>query len=176
MIASAQTRHSQMLTLDRRIEVVAGQPPLDELVGRLRVLKGIDTLSAATIAAEVGDFNAFAHASSFMAYVGLVPREHSSGQRERRGSITKTGNAHLRRVLVEAAWAYRHRPAVGAHLRRRQADTPANLVAYSWHVQQRLHHRYRSLAATKHPNVAVVGVARELAGFAWALMTERYPR
>jgi len=176
MIASAQTRHSQLLTLDRRITELAAQPPLDELVGRLRVLKGIDTLSAATIAAEVGDFNAFAHASSFMAYVGLVPREHSSGQREWRGSITKTGNAHLRRVLVEAAWAYRHRPAVGAHLRRRQADMPADLVAFSWKTQQRLHARYRTLAATKHANVAVVGVARELAGFVWAIATQRYPR
>lgn len=176
MIASAQTRHAQLLTLDRRIEQLAEQPPLTHAVQRLRVLKGIDTLSAATITAEVGDFNAFPRASAFMAYVGLVPREHSSGQHQWRGSITKTGNAHLRRVLVEAAWAYRHRPAVGAHLRRRHADQPADLIAFSWHVQQRLHGRYRTLAATKHSNVAVVAVARELAGFVWAVMTERYPR
>lgn len=161
--------------MDRRIEAVAEQPPLADAVMRLRALKGIDTLTAATIAAEVGDFNAFANARAFMAYVGLVPRERSSGQQEWRGSITKTGNSHLRRVLVEAAWAYRHRPAVGAHLRRRHSDQPAQLVAFSWHVQQRLHARYRTLAATKHPNVAVVGVARELAGFVWAVMTERYP-
>jgi transposase len=176
MIASCQTRHAQLTSLDRRIAELAEQPPLEEAVARLRVLRGIDTLSAATIAAEAGDFHAYARATSFMAYVGLVPREHSSGQREWRGSITKTGNAHLRRVLVEAAWAYRHRPAVGAKLRARQTGLPTDLVAFAWGVQQRLHARYRTLAATKHANVAVVGVARELAGFVWAVMTESYPR
>lgn len=176
MIASCQTRHAQLLTLDRRIEALAEQPPLVEAVEKLRALKGIDTLSAATITAEAGDLHAYPTARAFMAYVGLVPREHTSGQREWRGSITKTGNTHLRRVLVEAAWAYRHRPAVGAHLRRRQAHLPADLVAFSWHTQQRLHSRYRTLAAAKHTNVAIVGVARELAGFVWAVGTQRYPR
>jgi transposase len=131
-------------------------------------------LTAATIAAEVGDFAQFSHATSFMSFVGLVPKEHSSGDREWRGSITKAGNAHVRRVLVEAAWAYRHRPAIGVALRRRQQELSPELVAYSWQAQLRLCAKYRKLSVTKHANVAVTAVARELAGFVWAAMTERF--
>lgn len=174
MIASAQHRHAELRSMDRRIEELAHEPLLREPVSRLRVLKGIDTLSAATIAAEVGDFAQFPRAASFMAFVGLVPGEHSSGQRERRGSITKAGNAHVRRVLVEAAWAYQHRPAVGAILRRRQEGLPPELVAFSFKAQLRLNARYRKLVVIKPKTVAATAVARELAGFVWAVMQERY--
>lgn len=160
--------------MDARIEEVAGQAPLRDAVARLRVLKGIDTLTAATIAAEVGDFAQFPRASSFMAFVGLVPGEHSSGATERRGSITKAGNAHVRRVLVESAWAYQHRPAVGAVMRRRQEGLPSALIGFSWSAQLRLHAKYRKLLMTKPKNVAVTAVARELAGFVWAVMRDRY--
>jgi transposase len=174
MVATAQARHAELRSMDRRIGELADSLPLRDAVARLRVLKGIDTLTAATIAAEVGDFAQFARASSFMAFVGLVPGERSSGMTERRGSITKMGNAHVRRVLVEAAWAYQHRPAVGAVLRRRQEGLPTPLVEFSWTAQLRLHHKYRKLAATKPKTVAVTAVARELAGFVWAVMTEQY--
>ena len=85
--------------------------------------------------------------------------------------VTETGNAHLRRVLVEAAWAYRHRPRVGAPLERRQEGQPPEVIAYSWKAQTRLHDRFRRISATKNRNVAVVAVARELAGFIWGLGT-----
>lgn len=174
LITNVQTKHAELVSLDRRIEQIATTPSMVEPVARLRALKGIDTLTAATITAEVGDFAAFPRAASFMAMTGLVPSEYSSGAREQRGSITKVGNAHVRRVLVEAAWAYSHRPAVGAKLRRRQVDLPPELVAFSWKVQLRLCARFKRLAATKQRNVAAVAVARELAGFVWAVMTERY--
>ncbi|MFN2486509.1 MAG: IS110 family transposase [Acidimicrobiia bacterium] len=174
LIATVQTRHTQLVCLDRRIDELAVSPPLAEGVRILRVFRGIDTLSAATITAEVGDFSQFARAASFMSFMGLVPSEHSSGEREWRGSITKIGNAHVRRVLVEAAWAYRHRPAIGANLRKRQEGLPPELVAYSFKAQTRLHARYRKLSAIKASNVAVVAVARELAGFVWAAMRQRY--
>ena len=136
-------------------------------------LRGIDSLSAVTIAAEVCDFHRFATATQFMAFTGLVPSEHSSGRSEHRGSITKTGNAHLRRVLVEAAWSYRHHPAVGIELRRRSEGQPSEVTGYAWAAQCRLCSRFRQLAARREHNVAVVAVARELAGFIWGMMTDR---
>lgn len=174
LISSVQTKHLELRSLDRRIEELASEPSMAGPVSRLRALKGIDTLSAATIVAEIGDFAQFPRAASFMAFTGLVPSEHSSGSREWRGSITKVGNRHVRRVLVEAAWAYSHRPAVGQKLRRRQVDLPPALVSFSWSAQLRLCARYRQLSVTKQKNVAVTAIARELAGFVWAVMTERY--
>ena len=97
-----------------------------------------------------------------MAFTGLVPSEHSSGPSERRGSITKTGNAHLRWALVEASWAYRHAPAIGVELRRRNEGQPPDVQAFAWHAQYRLTSKFRRLAAKKERNVAVVAVAREL--------------
>jgi transposase len=108
-----------------------------------------------------------------MAFTGLVPSEHSSGLTVRHGSITKTGNAHLRRVLVEAAWAYRHRPAIGQGLAKRLEGQPPEVVAYAWTAQCRLSARFHTLALRKPPNKAVVAVARELAGFVWGMMTDR---
>lgn len=174
LIASVQTKHLELHSLDRRIAELAASPSMAEPVARLRALKGIDTLSAATITAEIGDFAQFPRAASFMAFTGLVPSEHSSGAREYRGSITKVGNRHVRRVLVEAAWAYTHRPAVGDKLRRRQVDLPTDLVSFSWRVQLRLCARFKTLSQSKQKNVAVTAVARELAGFVWAVMTKRY--
>src|SRR6188472_1248676 len=121
--------------------------PLQARVQRLRCFRGMDDLTALTIAAELGDPRRFASAPRTMAFVGLVPSEHSSGTRQARGAITKTGNAHLRRVLVEAAWHYRHRPFVSATLRTRQRGAPATVIAHAWTAQQRLHRRYARFAA-----------------------------
>ncbi len=129
-------------------------------------------MSAATLAAEVCDFRRFRDAPSFMAFTGLVPSEHSSGTRQHRGSITKTGNRHVRRVLVEAAWSYRHRPYVGASLARRNQGQPHEVVDHCYRAQVRLNSRYWRLVATRDSRVAVVAVARELAGFVWGLMTK----
>jgi len=107
----------------------------------------------------------------YMAFTGLVPSEHSSGASTRHGGITKTGNQHIRRVLVEAAWAYRYAPAVRGKLKKRLEGQPPEVVAYSWAAQCRLSGTYRKLAAKKGANKAVVAVARELSGFVWGAMT-----
>jgi transposase len=147
--------------------------PLRPRVQRLRCFRGIDDLTALTIAAELGDPRRFATAPSTMAFVGLVPSEHSSGAKRAQGGITKTGNAHLRRVLVESAWHYRHHPFVGAALRARQQGAPADVIARAWTAQQRLHRRYQRLAARGKPKQHIVtAVARELTGFVWAALTQ----
>jgi transposase len=147
--------------------------PLRPRVQRLRCFRGMDDLTALTIAAELGDPRRFASAPRTMAFVGLVPSEHSSGTKQARGAITKTGNAHLRRVLVEAAWHYRHRPFVGAALRRRQHGAPAAIIAQAWTAQQRLHRRYHRLAGRGKPKQHVItAVARELTGFVWAALIQ----
>ena len=108
-----------------------------------------------------------------MAFVGLIPSEHSSGTKKARGTLTKTGNAHLRRVLVEAAWHYRHHPFVGRALRRRQDEAPAAARAHAWAAQQRLYRRYQRLAARGKPKQHIVtAVARELTGFLWASLIQ----
>jgi transposase len=173
LLAAHSVRASQLDSIDAEITAAAALEPLAGPVAYLRCFRGIDTLAAATIAAETCDFARFARASSFMAFTGLVPSEHSSGASSHHGSITKTGNRHIRRVLVEAAWAYRHRPAVGIELAQRLKGQPAEVAAYAWAAQCRLHGTYRKLAATKGPNKAVVAVARELSGFVWGLMTEQ---
>jgi transposase len=146
--------------------------PLQARVARLRCFRGINDLTALTIAAELGDPRRFATAPRTMAFVGLVPSEHSSGTKQARGRITKTGNAHLRRVLVEAAWHYRHRPFVGATLRARQRGAPPEVIAQAWTAQHRLHRRYHRLAARGKPNQHIItAVARELTGFVWAALT-----
>jgi transposase len=147
--------------------------PLQARVQRLRCFRGMDDLTALTIAAELGDARRFASAPQTMAFVGLVPSEHSSGSKRAQGGITKTGNAHLRRVLIEAAWHYRHPARVGKALRARQQGAPADAVTRAWAAQQRLHRTYRRLAARgKPPPQVVTAVARELTGFVWAALTQ----
>jgi transposase len=145
--------------------------PLRPRVQRLRCFRGIDDLTALTIAAELGDPRRFATAPRLMAFVGLIPSEHSSGTKTARGAITKTGNAHLRRVLVEAAWHYRHHPFIGRALKQRQDRAPAAAIAHAWTAQQRLYRRYQRLAARGKPKQHIVtAVARELTGFLWATL------
>jgi transposase len=141
-----------------------------ELVGRLRCLRGIDTLSAVGLCCEIGDFARFARAGQVMSFVGLVPSEDSTGERRRLGSITKTGSRHARRLLVEAAWHYRNPPRLGRELAARQSGQPVEAVAISWSAQQRLHRTWRRMERRgKRRTVIAVAVARELAGFCWAI-------
>jgi len=157
-------------TLEREIEALAQDPDFAPLVGRLRCVRGIDTLTALGILAEVGDFSRFRSAEAFMSFIGLVPSEHSSGARRHQGSITKAGNAHARRLLVESAWHARRRPQVGYELARRQRGQDAQVIARAWRCQQRLYLRWRRMAARGKPNQKiVVACARELAGFVWAI-------
>jgi transposase len=146
--------------------------PLRARVERLRCFRGIDDLTALTIAVELGDARRFPSAPRVMAFTGLVPSEYSSGAKQARGRITKTGNAHLRRVLVESAWQYRHHPFLGRALRLRQRGAPTAIIEQAWHAQHRLHRRYRRLAARgKAKQHIVTAVARELSGFLWAALT-----
>ena len=144
--------------------------PMRAVIAALQALRGIAQVSAVTIVAEVGTLSRFATPRQLMGYSGAVASEDSSGRRIRRGAITKTGNAHLRRIIIEAAWAYRHRPSVGATLHKRHATLDEEVIAIAWKAQHRLHARYRSLtAAGKPPQSAVTAVGRELLGFIWAL-------
>jgi transposase len=173
LVGAYFVRDAQLAAIDAQIEELAALEPLASAVARLRAFRGIDTLTAVTITTETCDFRRFPTAGSYMAFTGLTPSEHSSGASIQHGAITKTGNAHVRRVLVEAAWAYRYAPAVrGAHAKRLESQPP-EVAAYSWAAQCRLHATYRKLAARKGANKAVTAVARELSGFVWGAMTER---
>jgi len=163
---------ARLRAVEEDLRALLDLEPLRPRVVRLRCFRGIDDLTALTIAAELGDPRRFPTAPSTMAFVGLVPSEHSSGARRAQGGITKTGNGHLRRVLVEAAWHYRHHPFVSAALRHRQRGAPDTVVAQAWTAQQRLHRRYARFAARGKPKQHIVtAVARELTGFVWAALT-----
>jgi transposase len=154
--------------------VEVAPPAFREVVSALQTLRGVALLTATTATLEVGAFARFTSPRQLMAYAGIVPSEHSTGGpgHARRGGITKTGNAHLRRVLVEAAWAYRNRPAVGPRVRQRQKEQPARVVEIAWKAQHRLHSRFVRLVSRGKPaQVAVAAVARELLGFMWAIAT-----
>ena len=158
--------------LEAAITVAVRQAParMRAVIDGLQALRGVALITAVTIATEVGELSRFARPRQLMGYSGAVARETSSGERTRRGGITKTGNAHLRRVLIEAAWAYRHRPAVGATLRKRQAAVSAQVTEIAWKAQHRLHGRYRALTARgKSKQQVVTAIGRELLGFIWAI-------
>jgi transposase len=158
-------------TIEKMIGELVPLSPWAEPVARLRCLRGIDTLSAVGLCAEIGDFARFERPGQLISYLGLVPSEQSSGQTRRQGAITKTGSRHARRLLVEAAWHYRRPPRKGTALQRRQEDQPAQAVAISWKAQQRLHHIWRRLDTErgKRKTIVAVAVARHLAGFCWAI-------
>lgn len=163
---------ARIARLERAIdEAIQTAPPrMRAVIEALQALRGIARISAVTIVAEIGDLTRFARAPQLMGYSGMGPREDSSGARTRRGAITKTGHAHLRRVVVEAAWSYRHRPAVGSALRKRQGSVSEDVKAIGWKAQLRLHARYRTLLGRgKCQQQVVTAVGRELLGFIWAI-------
>jgi transposase len=160
--------------LERQIAALAVEGPWAQLVAKLRCLRGIETLTAVGLVCEIGDFHRFRHAEELASFVGLVPSEHSSGEKRRPGSITKAGNSHARRLLVEAAWHARRPPKVGYELARRQRGHDPELLERSWRAQQRLHARWRRMAGRGKPQQKiVVACARELAGFIWAISTDQ---
>jgi len=158
---------TQQRSIDASIEQLSQSEPWRAGAEALRCFRGIKTLTAMTILTEVGDVRRFRTASGFMAYTGLIPSERSSGEVERRGPITRVGNTYLRRVLVEAAWHYRHDAGADLILRRRRQGQNPVLVGIAVKAQHRLHKKFWRIAAKKHTNKAVVAVARELAGFIW---------
>ena len=160
--------------LERQIAELATEGPHAAVIGRLRCMRGIDTLTAVGLIVEAGDFQRFGTAEQFMSFCGLVPSERSSGESRRQGAITKAGSAHARRLLIEAAWNSRRRPTVGYELARRQAGQDPLAVERAWRCQQRLHRRWQRMGGRgkPHPKI-VVACARELAGFVWAIATEQ---
>ena len=163
------TERVERLTGD--IEELVATTALAPLVTALQSLRGVATVSSVVIAAEIGDLRRFDSAKALMAYVGLVPSEHSSGKRTRRGSITKTGNRHVRRILVEAAWHYFRPAAMSQALRARNKLVSDEVSRIAWKAQKRLHRKFQHLVYEngKPSQVAVIAVARELAGFLWAI-------
>lgn len=148
-------------------------PSLKAVIDGLQALRGVARLTATTIAIEIGSFSRFQTAKQLMAYCGVVPSEHSSGANRRQGAITKTGNSHVRRVLFESAWAYRHRPSLGRDLKQRQQRADATTSEMAWKAQHRLHRRYVALAARGKPLTKIIGaVGRELLGFIWAVAVD----
>jgi transposase len=143
---------------------------MQTVIEALQSLRGVAKVSAVTLIAELGVLSRFSHPRELMGYTGIVSREHSSGERIRRGAISKTGDAHVRRIVVEAAWAYRHRPAVGKALIARQKNVNPDLKALAWKAQHRLHARYaRLITRGKTKQQTVTAVGRELLGFIWAI-------
>jgi transposase len=154
------------------LEVVKQAPQaMQELIRGLQALRGIAHISAVTIAAELGNISSrFASARKLMGYSGAFSSEDSSGERIRRGGISKAGNAHLRRIVMESAWCYRHLPRVGEKLRKRQQGVPAEIIEIAWKAQNRLHKRYRKLTmAGKDQRKVITAIGRELLGFIWAI-------
>ena len=144
--------------------------PLEVAAFARRTIFGHYALTAMTLFSEIDDIRRFRSPRALMAYLGLVPTEKSSGEKERKGSITKAGNSHARRVLVEAAWNNRHRAGADLILRRRRQGQSPEAVAIAIKAQHRVSRKFHRLWQRKHPNVAVVAVARELCGFVWAIM------
>ena len=159
--------------LDDQIHQAVATWSLRPLVEALISLRGVNVLTAVTVLAELGDLTRFDSPRQLMSHLGLVPSEHSSGARRRQGGITRTGNSHVRRVLVEAAWSYRFAARKTAHLRRKAASAPPKVQTLAWAAQKRLCGRYRRLAnAGKPASRVTTAVGRELAGFLWAIACE----
>jgi transposase len=172
-LAAVEGASLRVQQLTERLRALAETWRLAPLVKALQALRGVEFVTAVTLAAEVGDFRRFATAGDFMGYVGLIPSEHSSGPQRRQGPITKTGNAHLRHVLVEAAWHYRRKPRMSKALRVRSVGVSPRVCAIAWKAQGRLHNRLtRLIGRGKNPAEAATAVARELAGFVWAIGRE----
>jgi len=162
----------RIVRLERSIDAAIETLPVKmrAVIEALQSLRGIAQVSAVSIMAELGELSRFEHPRQLMGYSGAVSREHSSGERISRGPISKSGNAHLRRIAVEAAWAYRHRPAVGKTLATRQRHSSAAVTALAWKAQHRLHQRYtRLMARGKCKQQVITAVGRELLGFIWAI-------
>ncbi|PMC33658.1 IS110 family transposase [Bacillus sp. UMB0899] len=159
--------------LEEEIKVQSIEGVHAPIIQALQALRGVALVTATSLAAEIGSFRRFRTPKKFMAYIGLIPSESSSGDKRRQGDTTKTGNRHVRRLLIEAAWSYRYQPAVKGELKRRQDGQSPTVQAISWKAQNRLHRKYfRLISRGKEHGKAITAVARELAGFIWAIAQE----
>lgn len=171
-LAEVDHMAERIVRLEKAIDKAIPQMPatMKAVVAGLQALRGVKKISAVSVVAELGPLSRFDRPRQLMGYSGAVSREDSSGEHVWRGSITKTGNAHLRRIAGEAAWSYRHRPRVGPALRKRQIGVSEEVKAIAWKAQHRLYNRYYQLLGRgKHKNKVATAVARELLGFIWAI-------
>jgi transposase len=176
MIGELEHRLGQLKRYDEQIEKAAQKAEYQPYLSALRTLRGVGTLTAMTILSELGDLRRFPSARQLMAAVGVVPSEYSTGDKTSRFSITKTGNAHVRRIAVESAWHYRRRPMPGRAIKARRKDQPQEIVAIAEKCEKRLNSKfYRLTSRHKKSTVAVVAVARELLGFIWAIGQIAHP-
>jgi transposase len=163
----------RIVRLEEEIKLQASEGVHAPTIQALQTLRGVALVTATSLVAEIGSFKRFPNAKQFMSYVGLIPSEYSSGESRKQGKITKAGNRHVRRLLIESSWSYRYQPAVKGDLKKRQEGQPPSVLGVSWKAQNRLHNRYyRLLSKGKEKSKAVTAVARELAGFIWAITQE----
>ncbi len=169
--------HERLERVTEALRLQSSQWRMRPLVQALMCLRGLDFIGAVILVAEIGDPRRFAHPTALMAYLGLVPSEFSSGKSRRQGSITKAGNKHARRILIEAAWAYRHSPRIGRELEVRQQGQPKAAREISWRAQLRLTKRFRHLRMGRRlpQNKVCVAIARELCGFIWDIARQIKP-
>jgi transposase len=174
MRAHLDSLDAQLAALDHELTRIAAREPWADPVAWLCSFRGIAVHTALGLLAEIGDFRRFGSPRELMSYLGLTPSEYSSGDQQHRGHITKTGNRHARRLLVEAAWHYQHPARLSKRLAATREHVPPEVFARAWQAQVRLHHRQRTLVSHgKRPTVANVAIARELCGFVWAAMTSQ---
>ena len=173
MMLAVRQAQERLERLEQAIRVAVPDWSLAEVVKALMAMRGMGLISAATFLAEIGDLSRFQHPRELMGYLGLVPSEDSTGDKIRRGPITKAGNRRARRMLVECSWSYQHPPRVGQEKQEKVAAAPRAVREIAWKAQCRLHGRYRALVRRgKLKTVAITAVARELAGFIWAVSRE----
>jgi transposase len=170
-MTSVRALEQRRSALDSAIEEAWPESPWAPTITGLRCMRGINSTTAFGLCTEIGDFHRFKHPATLCSYLGIVPSEHSSGEHTRRGPITKAGSPHARRLLVEAAHHYRHTPAIGAALTRRQDSQDPRACEIAWRAQRRLHHQYKRLRLQrgKPANIVTVALAGELAAFAWEI-------
>jgi transposase len=172
-LLAVEQAEARLAELDRRLEACAELEAYREKVGHLRCFRGIDTLTAMTILAELHGLERFRTPRELMSYLGLVPSEYSTGDKNWRGSITKAGNAHVRRVLTETSHVYQHRPTAGGVLAKRRRGQPSWVIAIADKAQQRLHRRFCRLRAKGKPyGTVIIAVERELVGFLWSVLVK----
>lgn len=168
-LADVEVRMAMLDQLDEQVEQRSLEAPYAGPVARLRCLRGIDTLSAMTLATEVFDMRRFASARRFMGWLGLGVAEDTTGKRRRQFNLTRTGNTHCRRILIEAAWNNTHRPYISRALKMRMEGQPPEVLAHAWRAQQRMHRLWERYAPRMNRKTAIAAMARQLSGFVWAL-------
>ncbi len=176
-VEAVKAATKRVAEIDSLMQQALAQWSMAPVVYSLKALRGINTIAAMILLAELGDISRFGSPRQLMAYLGLVPSEHTSGPNRRQGGITKTGNTHARRILVESSWGYRFPARQTAHLKRKAADASDAAKAIAWKAQKRLCGRYKTMTqAGKNTKVVCVAIARELLGFIWAIVCQEIPK